>query len=1316
MFGVVVWLCILLMPYVLSQSVQDTSMCDLVAATKPSTGDWDCTNGAPTTDVCTWSNVYCESSVIKSMSMYYYYGYSGSLPDSIGSLTGLTYFYVSYTNVGGQLPVTIGSLSNLKTFSAYSNSFSGSLPPSISSLANLQTLNLGYNKLNGPLPSSIGSLVRITTLQLSSNSLTGSLPDSICSLSNLVSLSIFSNSLSTTLPSSIGSMVALTSFSFYDSSWSSGNNYYGTIPTSIGSLTNVVSFYIYGACFTGSIPSEIGYMTKLTSMYVTFNALTGPIPSSIGSLVNLEILQIYGNNYYNAISMFTGTIPGSIGSLTKLTYLSMPRNSFTGSLPVEIGCMVNLIYLELQQNALSGSLPSTLGQLTNLRTVSLEFNSFGGSLPETLGEATQLTYLTLYGNVLTGSLPVTLGSLTNLANLDIKENQLTGLIPTALGCLASVTWLALNSNQFHGSFPTSLVTIPSLSFLDINQNKLTGSLPSEFGNFTTLTYFTFSFNSFSAEIPSTFGSLTRLSYVDFSQNDFTGTLPDSLGLMPSLSYLNINSFSLVGAIPETFCSQTPFSLQNVIMGPNIVCYPNCFSVGMGKPYLSYPSGGTARPSPCDSCPPGNSMNPSSVNPSSFVCNSCPVDTYQPNQANISECATCPVRTTTATMSGQATCRYFRLVSDLQTIYIVLISIGAMYILAFAAAGEKSLAVILNMFLPMLDHVTDTFYVINESFYTFEVFQAAAFFLIAPCIIFGYDLVEDGDYPEIYMPFRTLWLQSLDGKPACNGKLLMNGNSSFWLLWIVMQIATLPISFLWTLIFTPFMLTWFLVGSFLYNSRTLAVTRVRRLWFYVWRGFKHGADMNKDTKVDTTVLNKALFSGFVLESMPQLIIQIYNSVMIGWGLAGQLSIAASVLMTLAGVYKFVYWRWMRGIEWSDIPVAPMIPNVPFLKLVAADAASSSYDPTAAKKLVDEEQSSSSNSSCSVDADADAEQKRTSTASAATAVIVHYTYEPATTFWQTIFWLRSTGGVPTYRGMNIFPSFNQHESIPKFLFVANVWWSCIVLQFMTILFSPLWYPLMILGVDVTHMSTYNRRHKGYLKQCILNLCSLTILAAILVKTITLMYMPHYCFQNNAYDDYTREICQSDYPLLVFEKLVLVGLFMLWVAYRLIREHWTKRVFTVILAAVLLVGADLYYFTQVSTNYPGPLIAIFILSLIVLIMTVMDVMKSTLWLPSALGFPITKGEEAVGSTGLELQSVVAEDNTGGDDDSQVENVQLTDCEHGVKMDAQTLSVDGHAEIVEDEGNVTNVSVKASTPCTEEILKAKQASTDNPMLAENV
>ena len=86
----------------------------------------------------------------------------------------------------------------------------GSLPASIGNLTGLTTLVLNQNLLSGSLPDSLGSLTQLVDLEMAGNQLTGSLPSSLTSLSMLVTLDLNSNSISGVLPESFGNLAALT--------------------------------------------------------------------------------------------------------------------------------------------------------------------------------------------------------------------------------------------------------------------------------------------------------------------------------------------------------------------------------------------------------------------------------------------------------------------------------------------------------------------------------------------------------------------------------------------------------------------------------------------------------------------------------------------------------------------------------------------------------------------------------------------------------------------------------------------------------------------------------------------------------------------------------------------------------------------------------------------------------------------------------------------------------------------------------------------------------------------------------------------------
>ncbi|GLT64316.1 hypothetical protein SLA2020_368200 [Shorea laevis] len=59
------------------------------------------------------------------------------------------------------------------------NNFSGSIPDSIASLTQLVSLDMSNNNFSGSIPDSIASLTQLVYLDMSNNNFSGSIPDSI---------------------------------------------------------------------------------------------------------------------------------------------------------------------------------------------------------------------------------------------------------------------------------------------------------------------------------------------------------------------------------------------------------------------------------------------------------------------------------------------------------------------------------------------------------------------------------------------------------------------------------------------------------------------------------------------------------------------------------------------------------------------------------------------------------------------------------------------------------------------------------------------------------------------------------------------------------------------------------------------------------------------------------------------------------------------------------------------------------------------------------------------------------------------------------
>jgi Leucine-rich repeat (LRR) protein len=101
---------------------------------------------------CQWVGVDCQNtSAVKGLVLR---GkrLSGTIPDDVGLLTGLTVFNVGITNLVGSLPSSIGLWTSLTKFDAFINKLVGSVPSSIGSWTNLTEFTVAFNTFTGTVP------------------------------------------------------------------------------------------------------------------------------------------------------------------------------------------------------------------------------------------------------------------------------------------------------------------------------------------------------------------------------------------------------------------------------------------------------------------------------------------------------------------------------------------------------------------------------------------------------------------------------------------------------------------------------------------------------------------------------------------------------------------------------------------------------------------------------------------------------------------------------------------------------------------------------------------------------------------------------------------------------------------------------------------------------------------------------------------------------------------------------------------------------------------------------------------------------------
>ncbi|KAG2573486.1 hypothetical protein PVAP13_7KG256200 [Panicum virgatum] len=78
--------------------------------------------------------------------------FSGSIPRSVGNLTGLLVLNLSRNAFTGEIPAELGRLSQVESLDLSWNNLTGEIPQSLASLTALEWLNLSYNDLSGSIP------------------------------------------------------------------------------------------------------------------------------------------------------------------------------------------------------------------------------------------------------------------------------------------------------------------------------------------------------------------------------------------------------------------------------------------------------------------------------------------------------------------------------------------------------------------------------------------------------------------------------------------------------------------------------------------------------------------------------------------------------------------------------------------------------------------------------------------------------------------------------------------------------------------------------------------------------------------------------------------------------------------------------------------------------------------------------------------------------------------------------------------------------------------------------------------------------------
>ncbi|CAH9128856.1 unnamed protein product [Cuscuta epithymum] len=264
-------------------------------------------------DPCNWSGVLCSDRPdLNNYSSVFVInigglGISGTLPGSLGNLTGLFRFYAAGNRLTGPLPDFSGC-SNLGVLNVARNLFT-SIPPTLfHDKTELRWLRLDHNILLQPwkIPEDLSSSSRLVIFTAADCNIYGDFPSFINdqTFPNLKNLQLGNNHLSGNLPPTLPQYLETLLLSNQTGTADSG--LYGSI-SAIQNLTRLTKLYLQRNNFSGEIP-DVSRLQSLTEFILSQNSLTGPMPKSLAGISSLKVVSLFNNNLNGTVPHFNDTV------------------------------------------------------------------------------------------------------------------------------------------------------------------------------------------------------------------------------------------------------------------------------------------------------------------------------------------------------------------------------------------------------------------------------------------------------------------------------------------------------------------------------------------------------------------------------------------------------------------------------------------------------------------------------------------------------------------------------------------------------------------------------------------------------------------------------------------------------------------------------------------------------------------------------------------------------------------------------------------------------------------------------------------------
>ena len=142
-----------------------------------------------------------------------------------------------------------------------------------------------------------------------------------------------------------------------------------------------------------------------------------------------------------------------------------------------------------------------------------------------------------------------------------------------------------------------------------------------------------------------------------------------------------------------------------------------------------------------------------------------------------------------------------------------------------------------------------------------------------------------------------------------------------------------------LINLPVLIPLLFIGYVLYTMKVMSIIRVYKKWVYLYSGVYNGHDdIDKTMKftnnmvIDSHILNASIHEEIIFESLPLIIIEIINNVIMVRAVPlAYVPVVVCGLNVLSGIYHIIYYRIYRRIPIVDIPIKIDVMGVVLINL-------------------------------------------------------------------------------------------------------------------------------------------------------------------------------------------------------------------------------------------------------------------------------------------------------------------------------------------------------------------------------------------------